>query len=204
MNSGGDVLARGGKSAQFSTGGANVDDAVELRNVAPEEPSLNVVDRRRSYLDSVLGEAKVAEVETKEFPDKTYTPLSPILDRVLIMRVAANPDEEVLEDGSVRNKRTGFIIPQKYRQHTNHGIVLAVGQFVVMGGVKTTLTDIVKPGYKVYYGDYNSELFPMDEQKIRAMCRILQVNYEHSEEGLRLVRVQDIRGVERPVEGNNE
>ena len=197
---GGDALARGAKSAQFAGAGAGVDEEIIINPsvLAPEEPSLTVIDRRPNYMDNVFSEPKVVEQE-KEFADKEYAPMSPILDRVLVMRVASNPDEEILEDGSVRNKRTGFIVPQKYRQHTNNGVVLAVGQFVVMGGVKTPLSDIVKPGDKVFYGDYNSELFPMDEQKIRSMCKALEVNYEHSEEGLRLVRVQDIRGIERPI-----
>ena len=202
---GGDALARGAKSAQFSTGGAAVDDEIVINpsvvSQEEEEPTLTVVDRRRNYLDKLSGEdIRVAETETKEFPDKNYGTLVPILDRILVMRVSANPDEEILEDGTVRNKKTGFIIPQQYRQHTNNGIVLAAGQFVVMGGIKTPLSEIVKPGDRVFYGDYNSELFPMDEKKVRAMCKALKVNYEHSEDGLRLVRVQDIRGIERPID----
>jgi co-chaperonin GroES (HSP10) len=201
---GGDALARGAKSANFSTGGASVDDEVVLNPsvVAPEEETfgLNVVDKRRSFVDILAEEPKVAQQEAKEFEERQYQPLRPILDRLLVMRTASNPDEEILEDGSVRNKRTGFIIPQQFRQHTNHGIVLAAGDFVIMGQVKIPLSSIVKPGDRVFYGDYNSELFPMDEAKIREMCRALKVNYEYSEAGLRLVRVQDIRGVEVPVE----
>lgn len=202
---GGDALARGAKSAQFSAGGASVDDEIIINPSVvaqeEEEPTLTVVDRRRNYLDKLSGEdVGVAKTETKEFPEKKYSPLTPILDRVLVMRVSANPDEEVLDDGTVRNKKTGFIIPQQYRQHTNNGIVLAAGQFVVMGTIKTPLDEIVKPGDRVFYGDYNSELFPMDETKIREMCKVLKVNYEHSEDGLRLVRVQDIRGIERPID----
>ena len=202
---GGDALARGAKSAQFSAGGASVDDEVVINpSIVAEdnsEPTLTVIDRRPNYLDKLSGDdLKVAKTEEKEFAEKTYSTLSPILDRVLVMRVSANPDEEILEDGTVRNKKTGFIIPQQYRQHTNNGIVLAAGQFVVMGMIKTPLEEIVRPGDRVFYGDYNSELFPMDESKVRAMCRALKVNYEHSEDGLRLVRVQDIRGIERPID----
>lgn len=201
---GGDALARGAKSANFSTGGASVDDEVILSPsvVAPEEPTfgLNVVDKRRSFVDILAEEPKVAAQEIKEFADKQYEPLKPILDRLMVMRISSNPDEEVLEDGSIRNKRTGFIVPQQYRQHTNQGIVLSAGDFVVMGQVKIPMSNIVRPGDRVFYGDYNSELFPMDEATIRGMCRALKVNYEHSEAGLRLVRVQDIRGVEVPIE----
>lgn len=202
---GGDALARGAKSAQFSAGGASVDDDVVINpsivSQDQEEPSLTVVDRRRNYLDKLDGEGVgIAKTEAKEFPYKTYSSLTPILDRVLVMRVAANEDEEILDDGTVRNKKSGFIIPQQYRQHTNNGIVLAAGQFVVMGGIKTDLSEIVRPGDRVFYGDYNSELFPMDQAKVRAMCKSLKVNYEHSEDGLRLVRVQDIRGIERPID----
>ena len=37
MLGGGDLLARGGKSAQFAAGGSEVNDVIELKNVAPEE-----------------------------------------------------------------------------------------------------------------------------------------------------------------------
>ena len=32
----GDILASGGRSAQFSTGGSKANEPVELKNVAPE------------------------------------------------------------------------------------------------------------------------------------------------------------------------
>ena len=152
MLGGGDLLARGGKSAQFSAaGGSAVNDPIELHNVAKEEEDLTsgitVIDRR-SRFDS----EPVKKAEPK-FPEKQYEAFKPILDRVLIKRVAEDKNMELMEDGSMRDKRTGFIIPAKYRQHSNVGVVLAVGDFVVIGGVKTNLSDIIKPGYRVLFGE---------------------------------------------------
>jgi hypothetical protein len=45
-----DALASGQRTAQFSTGGSAVNDAIELKNVAPEAEQLGsgitVIDRR--------------------------------------------------------------------------------------------------------------------------------------------------------------
>jgi hypothetical protein len=55
--SGGDALARGARSAQFSAGGSKTDDSVELKNVAPEVGvKFTVTDRRPNYLDSIMSE----------------------------------------------------------------------------------------------------------------------------------------------------
>lgn len=201
MNNGGDVLARGGRTAQFSTGGSAVNDEIVLHNVAEEEPQeltsgITVIDRR-SRFDS----EPVKKAEPK-FPEKQYEPFKPILDRVLIKRVAEDKNMEMLEDGSMRDKRTGFIIPAKYRQHSNIGVVLAVGDFVVMGGVKTHLSDIVKPGYRVLFGEYNAEKLKIPDEQVQAMCDAIGVEFEASED-LDVVRVQDIRGVYKPVEVSN-
>jgi hypothetical protein len=37
----------------------------------------------------------------------------------------------------------------------------------------------------------------MDEAKVQQLCDAVQMNYEEDPEGLRVVRVQDVRGVER-------
>jgi len=197
MNSGsGDKLASGRqKSAQFSTGGSAVDDAVELHNVAPEEITngVTVIDRRSKF-DS----APVVKPEPK-FPEKEYGLFTPILDKVLVKRVPQDKNFEMLEDGSMRDKRSGFVIPAKYRQHSNVGVVLAVGDFVVMGGVKTDLSDIVKPGYRVLFGEYNAEKLKVPDEQVMAMCDAIQVEFEASED-LDVLRVQDIRGVYKPLE----
>jgi|SRR5579871_547973 co-chaperonin GroES (HSP10) len=202
---GGDKLAKGARSAQFAGGHATVDDEIIINpsmvsQENQEEPSLTVIDKRHNYLDS-FKEVKVAEnTVVKEFPDKEYEIGRPILDRLLVMRVSIDPDEELLEDGSVRNKKTGIITSSAYRQHTNTGIVLATGGSVVMGGVKFPTSDFVKPGDRIFYGDYNSELFPIDEERVKQLCRAIKVNYEKVENGIRLIRVQDVRMVESPKE----
>ena len=161
------------------------------------ELGYKVTDRR-------IGEAKVIEVVPDKYPAKDYTTLKPILDRILIKRVNGDAKEEELSDGSTRNKKTGFITPAKWRQHNNIGIVLAVGDFVVMGGVKTAMSDIVRPGDRVTFGDYNTEKFTMDDEKVQAMCDALKINYTADPEGLRVVYIQNIRGIERPLAVDSE
>ena len=194
---GGDQLARGGKSAQFSTGGSKADEPIELKNVAPEVEELGsgitVIDRR-SRFDS----EPVKKAEPK-FPEKEYGAFTPILDRVLIKRCAEGPDMKIMEDGSVLNMKTGLLIAGKYRQHSNIGIVLAAGQFVIIGGQRIAMSEVVRVGDRVTYGDYNSEVFLMDEARVQEMCDSVQMDYEPDPEGLRIVRVQDVRGVEREV-----
>lgn len=235
--SGGDVLARGGKSAQYSTAAGlssfeddlifrpeiisekygltqeEVDiwqqERIEGKHIpnlstiaeiderdALKEGDLVVNDRRTQYeLTSVDNEVTVAE---KKYPELQYAPFTPILDRILVMRVPLDPNLEVLEDGSVRDKRTKFIVPAKYRQHSNTGIVLAVGNFVVMGGQRIDLSEIVWPKCRVTFGDYNSEIFPMPKEQVQALCDSLHINYFDDEQGLRIIRIQDCRGVEYP------
>lgn len=195
MNNGGDVLARGARTAQFSAGGASVDDPIELHNVAPEElgSGIEVIDRRHNYLMESVPEA----VQTpKKYADKKYGSFSPILDRILVKRCAAGKDEKLMEDGSVLNTKTGLITAAKYRQHSNTGIVLATGKFVMLGGQRIPMEEVVKVGNRVTYGDYNSEVFPMDPEKVEALCDAVQMNYEEDPDGLRIVRVQDVRGIE--------
>jgi co-chaperonin GroES (HSP10) len=155
-----------------------------------------VTDRR-------IPEAAKVEVAPLKFPAKKYAPFRPVMDRVLVKRTTIDENMEELTDGSLRDKRTGFIVPAKYREHQTVGIVLAVGDFVVQGGVKVTLKDIVRPGDRVSYGSYNSETFKMSEEKVKLLCDSLGINYVPDEEGIRIVRVADIRGIETPIEETN-
>ena len=235
MNQGGDVLARGGRSASFAASGGEVSEFeydLKLRpELTKEKYGLNdaqiaeyiarmdngerfdlkpaalveelgsgitVIDKRTNYLAAPV-EVKAVEKAAPKYPDKNFSTAAPVLDRILIKRCAEDKDMELMEDGSVRNKKTGLIIAAKYRQHSNVGIVLAAGQFVIIGGQKVPMSDIVRVGDRVTYGDYNSEVFHMDEKRVIALCDAVQMNYEKDEEGLRIVRVQDVRLVEREV-----
>jgi co-chaperonin GroES (HSP10) len=199
MNSGsGDKLASGQKSAQFFTSGSTANETIELLNVAPEEEQditngVKVIDKRSAYNSEPVKKAE------PKWPEKTYETFSPILDRLLVKRIAPDKNMELLEDGSIRDKRTGFVIPAKYRQHANIGVVLAVGEFMVMGGIKIPLSDIVKPGYRVMFGEYNAEKLKVPDEQVMAMCDAVRVEFEASED-LDVVRVQDIRGIYRPKE----
>ena len=154
--------------------------------------SFSVEDKRSSSLpDAVPVEAPAAK-----FPEKKFGAYHPILDRILVKRVEPDPNMELLSDGSTRDKRTGFVMPAKYRQHSNTGVVLAMGQFVVMGGVKTPLGEILGLGDRVTYGDYNSEVTFLPETLVRSLCDNVQLNYIEDENGLRVIRIQDVRGVE--------
>jgi co-chaperonin GroES (HSP10) len=177
---------------------------VALQEAEPELGSgFSIKDHRQNYLLTETDPKDKAEVAPKKFPEPTFDLFTPVLDRLLIMRVADDPDTLLLEDGSTKNLKSGLITAAKYRQHSNVGIVLAMGQCVYLSGVRCSMTDFVNVGDKVTYGDYNSEVFPMDDKKVEALCDSLSINYVKDEQGLRIVRIQDIRGVERRVvEGN--
>jgi hypothetical protein len=51
----------------------------------------------------------------------------------------------------------------------------------------------------VVFGDYTSEVFKLSEEKTRELCDAVEMNYEADPEGLRIVRVQDLRTVEFPI-----
>ncbi len=194
---GGDQLAAGARSAQFSAGGSAVNDAVELKNVAPEVEELGsgitVIDRR-SRFDS----EPVKKAESK-FPEKEYGAFTPILDRVLVKRVSDDPEEELLEDGSSRNIRTGLITAAKYRQHSSTGVVLSTGKFVVMGGVKIPMEEIIRAGDWAIWGDYNSEVMHLSEKVVKEMCDAVNLEYVEDPDGLRIVRVQDVRAIKHAI-----
>jgi co-chaperonin GroES (HSP10) len=240
MNSGGDVLARGAKSAQFAAGGSELSEfetdiavgregieekygisfaelgqyigrreageRISLEPVANRQEvgsDLIVIDKRSTFMGQDTKVDAVA-VAPQKYPDKTYSLFTPILDRILIKRCTESKEMELLEDGSVRNKKTGLIIAARYRQHSNIGVVLAVGKFVILGGQRIAMDEVVRKGDRVTYGDYNSEVFHMSEDRQQALCDDVQFNYFADDDGLRVVRVQDVRGVEHQIEVPSE
>jgi hypothetical protein len=175
----------------------------DLTPVALQETmdvGFSVTDHRKNYLSEPLTPAAAAMEAVKKFPEPEFAPMQTLLDRILVMVISDDPNEELLEDGSTRNKTTGLISTSKYRQHSNVGIVLLAGQWVIVGGVKTPMHEIVRPGDKVTYGDYGSEKMPERfNKKAEALCESLGINYQHTEQGIRVVRIQDVRTVERRV-----
>ena len=166
--------------------------------------AFSVTDHRKNYAADNLTSMPDAVKETvKKFPEPEYEPIKTLMDRILVMVISADPDEELLEDGSTRSRKTGLISTAKYRQHSNTGIVLMAGQWVITGGIKTDMSEILKPGDRVIYGDYGSEKLPMKDEKAEALCESIGVNYEKTEQGLRIVRVQDVRTIERRVVNND-
>jgi microcystin-dependent protein len=87
--------------------------------------------------------------------------------------------------------------------HTQYGSTatgaIAAGATVVMGGVKLSVSDFLAPGDRVSFGDYNSEMYPLDYPRAKALCDAVQVDHKETDDPLRIVRVQDIRLVEKPV-----
>lgn len=83
-----------------------------------------------------------------------YHPYQPILDRIIVRPVAADESAD------------GFIIPKEWRQQTNCGIVVSIGDFTVLGGERVPLSRFVNVGDKVWYGDYSSERFPLDGEDL--------------------------------------
>src|ERR1017187_6992270 len=91
--------------------------------------AFSVTDHRKNYAADNLTSMPDAVKETvKKFPEPEYEPIKTLMDRILVMVISADPDEELLEDGSTRSRKTGLISTAKYRQHSNTGIVLMAGQ----------------------------------------------------------------------------
>lgn len=176
-------------------GGTRLPDlkTVEVQKEEADKKLFTVSDRRPIFDD---------KLETPEFeaPEKEYSLFRPIMDRILVKRVGLDKNTRVLSDGSLLDKRTGFVTPGSYRQHSNVGIVLAAGQFVAIGGIREPMENIVKPGYRVTFGDYNSEKFILTPEKEKALCEAVGIPYLPEDESIRIVRVQDVRGIEVPVE----
>jgi len=173
---------------------------VEAMKEMEVSAGFKVTDRRSFFENHPLSEtAKPVEKAPAKWPEYEYGKMRPILDRILVKRIPDDPNLELLEDGSMRDKKTGFIVPPAYRQHSNIGVVLAVGDFVVMGGVKTLLSDFVQPGDKVKFGDYNSEVYYLSDAEVEKLCDDVQVNFVSDPEGLRVIRVQDIRSIQHRV-----
>lgn len=104
-------------------------------------------------------------------PEEKYAPFRPILDRILLKLV----EEEGPNDG--------FEVPHRFRQHTNKGEVMAVGDCVVLSGHKFPITDFVSVGDHVLFGEYTAEKFASEE-----------LSKQFGSDELYIVRVQDVRG----------
>lgn len=117
---------------------------------------------------------------------KEYEEFKPILDRILVRRI-----DEAKAEGE-------FVVPEKYRQHSNWGEVIAIGDGVVLGNEfyqfvqpvppmdmlkDKVIYNFVRPGDMVRYGEYTAEAFSVDDPT------------------LFIVRIQDVRGVRRLIRG---
>lgn len=102
-----------------------------------------------------------------------YFDFAPILDRLLVRR---NKAEEIGD---------GFdsAIPEKYRQHSNWGMVVAIGTGVVLGQQHFPLEGFVAVGDQIKYGEYTAEQFDI------------------ASPDLFIIRIQDVRGVKRLKRG---
>jgi co-chaperonin GroES (HSP10) len=109
-----------------------------------------------------------APIITDLRPDRTkqYSAPKPILDRILVRRLAAPKAED------------GFVVPEKFRQQTNRGEVIAIGDCVVLGHERWNVGDFVSVGDIVHYGEYTAEQMKDDPS-------------------LYIVRIQDVRLVEK-------
>jgi co-chaperonin GroES (HSP10) len=204
-----EVLEKYGLSqAEYDQYHAQRDSGERLPDLTPVslqerlEVGFSVTDHRKNYMSVGEEDSKVIAEAPKKYPEPTYEPVQTLMDRILVMVISDDPNVELLEDGTARDRTTGLIQTAKYRQHSNVGIVLLAGQWVITGGVKTPMSEIVKPGDKIVFGDYGSEKLPMSDEKSQALCDSIEVNYEKTEQGFRVVRVQDVRTIERRVVAN--
>jgi len=100
----------------------------------------------------------------------------PILDRILLKRI-----EE--EDKSI------IQTPDAFRQKSNKGEVVALGQFFQFGGQLFPMSEVLSVGDIVLFGEFNWQPVKIDEEEYL------------------LVRIADLLGVEKKcgaLEGLNE
>ena len=95
--------------------------------------------------------SEVTVVDTRPDRSKTYDSPKPILDRLLVRKLEKGDD-------------TGFVIPAKYREQTRRGLVLAIGDYVVLGKEKLPISDFVNVGDIVFYGEYTAEILDKDDE----------------------------------------
>jgi co-chaperonin GroES (HSP10) len=114
-----------------------------------------------------------APIVTDLRPDRTrqYFAARPMLDRILVRRINAEND-------------TVFNVPDKYREKSRLGEVIAVGDCVILGGQRYPLTDFVNVGDRVIFGEYTAEAY--DNTDITLATEFI-------------VRIQDCRTIERLV-----
>ena len=116
--------------------------------------------------DRVPRTPSVTITDTRPDRSRTYAPPKPILDRLLVRKI-----ENV--------ESTNFEIPDKFRQQSRRGEVLAVGDGVMLGTEYVYLTDFVNVGDIVTFSEYTAEKFNNDNDEIY------------------IIRIQDIRVVEK-------
>ncbi len=108
-------------------------------------------------------ESQISVVDTRPDRTKTYDPPKPTLDRLIVQRIS-------------QEEQTGFAIPEKYRQHSSRGEVLAIGDGIALGGQWFPMNQFVNVGDIVKYGEYCAErLGPDDENTF--VIRLQDVRY---------------------------
>jgi co-chaperonin GroES (HSP10) len=116
-----------------------------------------------------------------------FAPFKPILDRILLRLVR---ETKPVQEGEVPDIR----VSEKFRQQTNKGEVLAIGDCVVLGQVKFPLTDFVNVGDIIAFGQYTAEEMSFDKDD--ELFRHFGLS---SDDQVYIVRVQDVRGSRRIV-----
>lgn len=134
-----DSLARGARTATFLGGTPEVDAPIVFNKTLSDEPreEIQVNDRRPVFDDSPV----------VQVPKKNYQPMN---DRVLLRRVVEQSDKLVK-------------IAEQYQQKSNKGVVLAVGQGMLIGGQLVAID--LKPGDVVLFGEYNAETIMLDGEE---------------------------------------
>jgi co-chaperonin GroES (HSP10) len=117
----------------------------------------------------------MAEIEVTDLRPskevKEYSSFVPILDRILLRRLAEKEDA------------SGFDIPSKYREPEARGEVVAIGDGVTLGGQWHPMSEFVNVGDHVLFGEHTVEKIMLDG------------------EAFDIARLQDIRGVRRLIRG---
>lgn len=105
----------------------------------------------------------------------------PIVDQRSSTKTYSSPKpilDRILVRRIERAATHGFVEQEKYKQQSRRGEVIAVGTCVVLGNEVVTLDDFVAVGDIVVFSEFTAEEYP-------------------DWEGVYIVRIQDVRTVER-------
>jgi co-chaperonin GroES (HSP10) len=93
--------------------------------------------------------------ETPKFVD-TFQKPQPVFNSILVR----------LPEQSTEEFQGGILIPDSSRKNPNRGVVVAISEFYILGGVKHNVSDMVNIGDEVTISDISHESIPYGDETL--------------------------------------